>query len=63
MLKSAIKRKRARVEAAQRREVLRRLTECEARPDILEPFEEDDLDRMVRAFVRDRARKRRPAQS
>ncbi len=39
---------RKEVEAAQQQEVLFRLNETDAKPGTLEPFEEADVDRMIR---------------
>jgi hypothetical protein len=45
------------VATAQQEEVLLRLQECEASPDQLQPFEEADLDRMIRDATHARSQK------
>ena len=42
---------------AQQREVLARLAETDASPGSLEPFEEEDLDRMIQDFAHARTKK------
>ena len=39
--------RRQKVEEAQQREILNRLHEIEKNPEILEPFEEKDLERLI----------------
>ena len=39
-------------EDSQQREILRRLHECDLKPDDLEPFEEADLERMIQEVSR-----------
>jgi len=51
------------VESSQQREVLSRLAETDAHPDSLEPFGEQDLDRMIRDFSHARAKKPSAGQS
>ena len=46
------------VEDAQQREILNRLKETDADPRTLEAFEENDLERMIRAAMSDRANPR-----
>lgn len=45
------------VETAQQAEVLTRLAETDANPELLEPFEEADLERMIQETVNAHAKK------
>ena len=47
------------VEGAQQREVLARLHEAQTNPDLLEAFEENDLERMIRDATSKKAQARR----
>jgi hypothetical protein len=51
--------RRREVEDAQKREVLARLHEAHANPDTLEPFEEKDLEQMIRDVAHKKTQARR----